>query len=226
MADAELRELERRALAGDPEAQERFRAAFERRAPAGGIITECLDTTWQTPPELVDRVGIYWGGVIPFDVATVASNPTKAAGFFTEEDDGLKQTWPRRVWVNPPYGKVIREWLLKMEREARDGCEIVSLLPCARWEQGYFQHSFTAANLLCLIRKRVAFIQPLTGDRVAGNPYANMLVGWNCDRARWVHAFAPVGGCLAIERLSGPPGYVAIDQQDLFAPPLVELPED
>lgn len=175
----------------------------ERKARAGTIIGQPrLDTCWQTPPELLGPVRDYFGGPIPCDAATAADNPTKALVFFTDTymsgGDGLSTEWPKQVWVNPPYGRVLREWFAKMEREAARGVEIVSLLPCARWEQAYFQSALSRANALCFIRKRVAFIRPSTGDRVGGNPYANMFIGWNADPLRWQAAFGGVGRCFSV----------------------------
>lgn len=193
----------------------------ERKAPAGGIVTECLDTTWQTPPELIERVRAYFGGAIPFDAATAPDNPTRARAFATEADNGLALDWSLHdgVWCNPPYGKVIRDWLGKMEREARahPTLPIIALLPAARWEQGYFQAALAAANALCLIRRRVRFIRPATGARPGGNPYANLFVGWNVVPSRWVEAFARVGACFTLGCLAGPPGWVPVEQGDLFA---------
>lgn len=177
----------------------------ERKAPAGTIAGPCLDTTWQTPPELLEPVRAYFGGVIPFDAATSPDNPTGADLWCSAEDDGLAVNWtapkaligdrPWGVFVNPPYGRVLRDWLGKIASEADRGTTIIALLPCARWEQEYFQDALTAGggHAVCYIRKRVAFIRPSTGDRVGGNPYSSMFVGWNVDPARFSEHFSPVG---------------------------------
>jgi hypothetical protein len=164
-----------------------------------------MDKTWQTPPELVTPVRRYFGGRIPFDAATTAKNPCKARRFVTEEEDGLSMRWPRRVWVNPPYGRDLGLWLPKMADEARDnGCEIVTLLPCARYEQYYWQYAMAQSNAECLIRKRVKFIRASNGDRVAGNPYANCFVGFNVDLDRFAECFGPLGMVRAVSLLSAP----------------------
>lgn len=41
----------------------------ERKAPAGTIAGPTLDTTWQTPPELLEPVRAYFGGRIPLAAA-------------------------------------------------------------------------------------------------------------------------------------------------------------
>lgn len=179
----------------------------ERKAPCGTITgMPALDVTWQTPPELVAPVRAYFGGKIPCDAATTEENPCGAETFFTPARSGLTHEWPLAgVWLNPPYGKVLREWFAKVEIEAARGVPIISLLPCARWEQAYFQSAFAAANAVCLIRKRVAFIRPATGDRVGGNPYANMFLAWNVKPALFAAVFASEGACSALSGITGPP---------------------
>lgn len=188
----------------------------ERKAPTGTITgMPALDTTWQTPPELLQPVRDYFGGVIPFDAATAVNNPTGAAAYAAGDAaadiaavvDGLAERWAKYdgTFVNPPYGKVLREWLAKMVDEAREGAVIIALLPCARWEQGYFQAALCAANAACFIRKRVNFIRPSTGDRVAGNPYANFFLGFNVEPETFARAFGPAGCVVSLEMLAPPP---------------------
>jgi hypothetical protein len=109
---------------------------------------------------------------------------------------GLDVAWDWPTWCNPPYGRELKVWLTKFVAEARRGTEIVAFLPCARWEQGYFQRALRAARNVCFVKGRVAFISSIDGVAVGGNPYASMLVGWNTDGARWLEAFEPVGSCL------------------------------
>lgn len=171
----------------------------ERKAKAGTITgAPCLKTDWQTPEHLLDCVRDYFGGPIPLDPATSPGNPTKALEFFTEEDDGLSWDWHPQAFVNPPYGKAIRQWLMGTAQQATNDAEIIALLPCARWEQGYFHDFLDHVDALCFIRKRVSFVNPKTGDRVNGNPYANMFAGLNTDWSRFVRAFSPVGWCVRL----------------------------
>lgn len=124
-----------------------------RPVRAGGIIRASLDNTWQTPPEILERVRLYFGGAIRFDPATTQANPTGALKFCALAEpgareaapclfpgvalpgdlvapDGLSLPWDEPTWCNPPYGDQLRPWLLKFEAEAQRGTEIVALLPC------------------------------------------------------------------------------------------------
>jgi hypothetical protein len=61
---------------------------------------------WFTPARYLEAVHEVMGGV---DLDP-ASNPqanivVRATKYFTKDDDGLKQDWLGRVFMNPPYGK-------------------------------------------------------------------------------------------------------------------------
>lgn len=187
-----------------------------KKAPAGGIVRVSLDNTWRTPESILDAARAYFGGPIPFDPATGPENPTSAlrfcagppgtmfAGTKLEEQSGLEVAWAWPTWCNPPYGAELNKWLAKIVHEAERGAEIVSLLPCNRFEGEPLQRALERADALCLHRGRVKFISSIDGKPVSGNPYASMLVGWNVDRARWRAAFKPLGGCVFFLREVAP----------------------
>lgn len=180
----------------------------EHKAPAGGIVRTCLDATWRTPRWILDPVDAFYEGQIPLDPCTHANNPTKAREFCAAPmKDGLTLAWHTfaGAWVNPPYGKALRTWLLKIAAEARLGARIVSLLPASRFEQHYFQVMYSEANMVCMVRGRVAFISSIDGAEVGGNPYASWIVGHNVDPERFVSFFQRIGGCYRVESLSVPP---------------------
>lgn len=187
----------------------------ERKAPTGfiGRSTKgpgsaeysALDTTWQTPEWVLDKIRLYYGGPIPFDVATAPDNPTKAIGFWTAVDDALPRDWPEQSYCNPPYGKALRAWYPKFHEESQRGIEIIAVLPCARFEQAYFTNPFVAAKHVCLIRGRVSFIRAATQEEVGGNPYATMLVDWNTTSSKWREAFVDLGACFKLRKLCESP---------------------
>lgn len=210
--------------------------APERKAPTGFIGRKtgpgaaeytALDTTWQTPEHILECVRAYFGGPIPFDVATAPNNPTKALGFWTKEIDALAQPyWPPRLFCNPPYGKALKLFLARFGEEAQVkrrvfwalradgdwaeaavtcGAEQVCVLPVNRTEQAYFANSFVNGSHVCMIRKRVNFIRAENGDAVSGNPYSTMLVGWNTDETRWLDSFKGLGACFGIRKLCESP---------------------
>lgn len=50
------------------------------------------------------------------DVCANASN-AKCSSYFTEEQDGLKQDWTGVCWMNPPFNKELKKWVIKARDE-------------------------------------------------------------------------------------------------------------
>ena len=152
-----------------------------------------------TPESILAPVRQYFGRCIPLDPATTKNNPTKALKFFTAEDDGLQQAWTADAFVNPPYGKIIREWCRKIDEEAQRGLSIIALLPCGSGRPGtrYWQDHILTCHLktICYVRGRVAFLKP-DGTPVANNTYPSHLLGFNVDRARFRECFGHLGKVL------------------------------
>lgn len=90
---------------------------------------------WSTPPELVRGLEREFG---PFTLDPCCRVETaKAPLFFTPEQDGLKQRWSGKVFLNPPYSKPA-PWLEKAieEMDQRNVQLVVALLPVrtdTRW---------------------------------------------------------------------------------------------
>lgn len=88
---------------------------------------------WETPPEL-------WQGILArlkishFDLdpcSPTYDGPVKALKHFTEHDNGLFHPWRGHVWVNPPYGRALSEWIDKaiQEHQQQRTSSIVALVP-------------------------------------------------------------------------------------------------
>lgn len=116
--------------------------------------------TWLTPPAILDQLG-------PFDLdpCTPAVMPwSTAAHRYTEADDGLAQPWFGRVWLNPPYGRAVGDWLARMVGHGRG-----TALVFARTEtEAFVAHIWRAASALLFIEGRLHFHHP-DGRRAKAN---------------------------------------------------------
>lgn len=166
---------------------------------------KCKETIYITPPQIADPVRSYFpSGVIPLDAATQPDNPLGAEKFCTKEaikgscGDGLVFPWSDvgKCFVNPPYGRGMKDWCAKIHEETILGCEILALLPCgARFSTRYWQdHIFNAGmDVTLYVRGRVRFLRPDGSDTTGQNPYDSQLIGFNVDVDRFIRCFQHLG---------------------------------
>lgn len=159
-----------------------------------------------TPDEVLTHVRAFFGGAIPIDPATIASNPTGALRFFTKIDNGLELPWQGPgVFVSPPGGRELKLWVKKAGQEAELDTPIVALLPAnAGFGNAYWQDALLSKRLtaVCWLRKKVPF---LDADRnpFRRYPYASCLVGLNTDPAQFMACFTSVGRTVSLAHLGG-----------------------
>lgn len=89
---------------------------------------------WETPPKLFDLLDEEFN----FDLDVCALPGTaKCSRYFSPSDDGLTKMWSGICWMNPPYGRKIRDWVKKGHESAiNNGATVVALVPAridTRW---------------------------------------------------------------------------------------------
>jgi phage N-6-adenine-methyltransferase len=110
---------------------------------------------WETPQEFYDNINSVFGFAI--DAAASEEN-AKADIFFTKEDDGLIQNWTDTTWVNPPYGRVVGEWVKKGYQEATKWKVPVVMLVAARTDTIRFHKYVMRASEVFFIKGRITFV--------------------------------------------------------------------
>lgn len=110
---------------------------------------------WQTPKEFFDKLNKEFNFTL--DPATDGANAL-CAKFFTETQDGLAQSWKGEVsYVNPPYGRALKNWVKKAYEETRDvGTTVVMLIP-SRTDTNYWHDYVMQASEIRFIRGRIKF---------------------------------------------------------------------
>ena len=70
---------------------------------------------WSTPQDFFDELNKEFGFTL--DPCANKEN-AKCEKFYTQEDDGLAQSWDDEVvFCNPPYGREIKHWVKKQVRQ-------------------------------------------------------------------------------------------------------------
>lgn len=122
-------------------------------------LTSSASEEWYSPPWLIDLARLVMGG-INLDPASnkVAQQWIGAETWYGIKDDGLKQRWQGRMWLNPPYGGQIGQWTVKAI-EAYESSEIEQAILLVRSAPGsaWFQQ-LAAKCASCVTDKRIRFI--------------------------------------------------------------------
>jgi phage N-6-adenine-methyltransferase len=84
---------------------------------------------WSTPKDLYDELDAEFHFTL--DVCASDWN-AKHKNFFNEKQNGLLQDWGKNVcFMNPPYGKVLNDWMKKAYESSQNGAIVVCLVPSA-----------------------------------------------------------------------------------------------
>lgn len=133
-----------------------------------------------TPKWVLDIVCKIAGGRANLaDVAVPdVGNPTDAAAVIRKSKDALKARWPGSGWTvycNPPYSRGnLWKWSEKARKEALLGVEVVLLTPADTSTQ-WCQFLFNGADEVCLLGRRVGFVDPETGKELPGAKFGSAL---------------------------------------------------
>lgn len=118
---------------------------------------------WYTPPEIIKELDVF--DLDPATSLEAIELNNSAKRFYTKEEDGLKQNWEGRIWLNPPYTNGIISCFMKKMANHNNGIALVSNRCDANWFQEYV---FSKATSLFFLRKRIKFLMP--NGKIAGSP--------------------------------------------------------
>jgi ParB family chromosome partitioning protein len=146
----------------------------EMRAVAKDVVRAHVannsgNNEWYTPQRHIDMARAVMGG-IDTDPATseIANRTVKAELIYTAEEDGRKQKWRGRVWMNPPYAQPLITDFAEVVSSKYESGEIdqACILVNNATETQWFQRMLAAASAVCFPKSRIRFLDP------EGNPGA------------------------------------------------------
>lgn len=149
---------------------------------------------WYTPREYVEAARRALGS-IDLDPASIeqANEVVQADRFYTIREDGLRQEWAGRVFMNPPYSKgLIDGFMEKMAHEYLSGdVEEAIILVNNATETNWFQTVLAHVAAVCFPRGRVRFWGP---EGETGAPLQGQAVLYlGPDVEEFVAAFGDIG---------------------------------
>ena len=148
----------------------------------GSEYIEPTSDEWETPHSVFNPLNARFDFTL--DVCCTVET-TKCEKYFTEFDDGLKQSWRgHRVWANFPYSN-IPKWIEKAYREVlNNNCELVVMLLPAWTDRDWFHdwvinppklnEYHTVQTSIEYLRGRVKFL--LNGKKHKSPRFGSMVV--------------------------------------------------
>lgn len=128
------------------------------------------DMTWTTQRELFDWLNLRFGFTLD---PCCQPGSALCAKFYTPEDDGLSQSWRgERVFMNPPYGREIGQWVAKAYNEARKGALVVGLVP-ARTDTAWWHNYVIGKASILYLSGRLKF-----GNAKQSAPFPSAILVW------------------------------------------------
>jgi site-specific DNA-methyltransferase (adenine-specific) len=117
---------------------------------------------WATPQAFFDKLNDIFG---PFTLDAAASDENyKVATYYTQSDDSLSQDWSgNRVFLNPPYGRALKDWVQKAYEEGQKDD--------TRTDTRYWHDYVMKADEIRFVRGRIKF-----GDGTNSAPFPSAVV--------------------------------------------------
>lgn len=131
------------------------------------------DQTWETPIDFFNELDKEFG----FTLDPCCTKETaKCSKYFTEKEDGLIQDWSDEiVFMNPPYGREIKNWIKKAHDEFLRGATVVALIPSRTdtkyWHTYIFPLYYENKIQIRFLKGRLKF-----GNAVNSAPFPSALV--------------------------------------------------
>lgn len=121
---------------------------------------------WATPQDFFDKQNAIYNFTL--DVCANDDN-AKCKAYFTKNDNALNKNWHGVCWMNPPYGKEIKQWMQKAYNESLKGVTVVCLVP-ARTDTVWW-HEYAMKGNIEFIKGRLKF-----GNAKNSAPFPSALV--------------------------------------------------
>jgi site-specific DNA-methyltransferase (adenine-specific) len=136
------------------------------------------DDTWTTPRDFFNKLNEEFKFTL--DAAALSSSTLVSDNWYGPDhpDETRRDSFQRKwledssgyIWLNPPYGRTIKDWMRKARYEADNGAKVVSLVP-ARTDTSWWHMYCIDAYEVTFIRGRLKF-----GNQKNSAPFPSAIV--------------------------------------------------
>lgn len=118
------------------------------------------EVRWLTPPHIVKALGAF-----DLDPCGAPGHDLAARTYLLEcGDDGLRDPWFGRVWLNPPYGRAQEPFMRRMVEHGRGTALIFARTETRQWHQLVWPK----ASAILFLEGRLSFLDA-AGERAKAN---------------------------------------------------------
>jgi hypothetical protein len=169
-----------------------YRKAF---GDASQLNQQSLSNEHYTPPQYIEAARAVLGG-IDLDPASCAE-ANKVVGATSFLDDGLGTVWQGRVWLNPPYGRMAGDFIVKLAAEYGAGnvSAAIALVNAHCTDTSWFQPLWN--GVLCFTNHRINFYGD---DERSGSTHGSVFIYFGPNRNDFVRHFKQFGA--VVERVN------------------------
>ena len=145
----------------------------------GNEETVAKTNVWLTPPKLVAALGEF-----DLDPCSAGDMPWEIAkNKYTEKDDGLVQDWEGRVFMNPPYGRLLDPFLHKLAGHGNG----IALVFARTETRAFFRNVWGRADAIMFLKGRVKFYRP-DGTQGASSGSPSCLIAYGTSNVEALDA--------------------------------------
>ena len=125
---------------------------------------------WYTPQEYIESARTVMGGIDLDPASNEAANARiNAAEFFTIKNSAFNHEWKGRVWMNPPYSRVIKDFIAKLVEEYHAGNVTEAIVVTNNGtDTKWFEALTSISTAICLHKGRIGF-ENQDGVRINNN---------------------------------------------------------
>lgn len=136
------------------------------------VLFSSNNMSWETPTEFFDKLNIK----LKFDLDACASDENhKLPNYYTEKDDALTKSWLGNVFMNPPYGRHIGEFIRKAyEEHLRDPDRFIVMLIPSRTDTKYWHDYIQDKATVKFLKGRLKF--EINGKPMNTAPFPSALI--------------------------------------------------
>lgn len=103
---------------------------------------------YSTPQKLYDFINKEFN----FEIDVCASESNKKCNkYFNVKMDGLKQNWTGKCWMNPPFNKELKKWVIKAKQESEKHKSIICCLIPVRSNTNWWKECCESSEIRFII---------------------------------------------------------------------------